>query len=65
MLASRFAKNSPYLYSAVPLADDQIRAVAPSIFAEDAHDSRSERYAYIPTSNVLTQLRKNGFQPFM
>ena len=65
MLVSRFAKNSPYLYSAVPLADDQIRAVAPSIFAEDAHDSRSERYAYIPTSNVLTQLRKNGFQPFM
>jgi hypothetical protein len=39
--------------------------VAPSIFSEGKHSSRSERYAYIPTSQVLTGLRKEGFQPFM
>ena len=64
-LASRFGANAPALYSNEPLTDDQIRRVAPSIFAEEAHGSRSERYAYIPTAAVLTKLRDNGFQPFM
>jgi hypothetical protein len=47
-----------------PLTDDQIRRVAPSVFAETAHGSRSDRYTYIPTSYFLAQLRKEGFQPF-
>lgn len=64
-LASRFGRNSPALRSSEPLSDDQLRRVAPSIFAEAAHASRSERYTYIPTSTVLDGLRKEGFQPFM
>jgi hypothetical protein len=64
-LASRFASHSPTLRSDYPLSDDQIRRVAPSIFADAPHESRSERYAYIPTAAVLTELRKEGFQPFM
>lgn len=64
-LASRFASGSPVLRSRFPLSDDQIRTVAPSIFAEAAHDSRSQRYSYIPTSAVLDELRGEGFQPFM
>ena len=64
-LASRFASRSPALRSDTPLSDDQIRRVAPSIFADAPHQSRSERYAYIPTAAVLTELRKEGFQPFM
>ena len=64
-LASRFASRSPVLRSERPLSDDQIRAVAPSIFADAPHESRSERYSYIPTATVLTELRKEGFQPFM
>ena len=64
-LASRFANRSPSLRSSSPLTDDQIRAVAPSIFAVDKHASRSERYTYIPTGEVLTALRKEGFEPFM
>lgn len=63
-LASRFASRSPSLRSDSPLSDDQIRRVAPSIFAEAAHESRSERYSYIPTAAVLNELRKEGFQPF-
>ena len=65
MLASRFASRSPVLRSDYPLTDDQIHRVAPSIFAEAPHESRSQRYAYIPTATVLTELRKEGFQPFM
>lgn len=61
-LASRF--NGNFLRSASPLSDAQIMAVAPSIFAEEKHGSRSERYTYIPTGNVLQALRKEGFQPF-
>lgn len=64
-LASRFTSHSPMLRADHPLSDDQIRAVAPSIFAEAPHESRSQRYSYIPTAAVLTELRREGFQPFM
>src|SRR3546814_7061254 len=64
-LASRFASRSPVLRSEHPLSDDQIRAVAPSIYAEAPHESRSERYSYIPTATVLQELRGEGFEPFM
>ncbi len=64
MRISSFAPNSPSLYSSTPLSDDQIRLVAPSIFAQEAHRSRSDRYAYIETAKVLEGLRREGFQPF-
>lgn len=63
MLASRF-RSATAVRSQSPLTDDEIRRVAPSIFAAEAHESRSERYAYIPTCDVLTKLRSEGFQPF-
>jgi hypothetical protein len=65
MLATRFAHRSPSFRSNTPISDDVLRAVAPSIFAEDKHESRSGRYAYIPTHDVLSGLRKEGFEPFM
>jgi len=64
-LASRFAPHSPVLRSEHPLSDDQIRTVAPSIFAQAPHDSRSHRYSYIPTVTVLHKLRTEGFEAFM
>ena len=47
-----------------PLTVDQIRKAAPSAFAPAPHDSRSARYAYIPTSTVLEGLREQGFEVF-
>lgn len=64
-LATRFKTLSGHAKSNAPLTDDEIRRAAPSIFAGAAHESRSARYAYIPTSAVLDGLRKEGFQPFM
>ncbi|CAG9230999.1 DUF932 domain-containing protein [Burkholderia vietnamiensis] len=64
-LASSFRYGSPILRADSPLSDDQIRSVAPSIFADGKHASRSERYTYIPTIDVLRGLRNEGFQPFM
>ena len=46
-----------------PLTDDQLRSLAPSAFATGKHESRSERYTYIPTSAVIDGLRTNGFEP--
>lgn len=65
MLATRFGYRSPSIRSQVALTDEQIAAVAPSIFAAEAHGSRSERYTYIPTIDVLRGLRREGFEPFM
>lgn len=50
--------------SASPLSDDQIARVAPSVYAEQAHDSRAQTYAFIKTSEILAGLRQAGFQPF-
>jgi hypothetical protein len=64
-LAARFARNTFVIRSDTPLADEQMRRAAPSIFAEGKHASRSERYTYIPTIEVLHGLRREGFEPFM
>ena len=45
------------------LTDGELRHWAPSIFATEPHGSRSERYAMIPTSQVLGGRRDNGFVP--
>lgn len=47
-----------------PLTDAELRKVAPSVFAETAHDSRSGRYAYIPTIEILKNLRGEGFEVY-
>ncbi len=33
-------------------------------FSEEKHNSRSDRYTYIPTITLLDKLREEGFQPF-
>lgn len=45
-----------------PMTDDHIARIAPAVFATEAHDSRSARFAYIPTMDILTGLRKEGFE---
>lgn len=47
-----------------PLTDDELRQHVPSIFSQDKHDSRSDRYTWIPTITLLTRLRSEGFEPF-
>lgn len=43
------------------LTEDELRKLAPSIFAKTAHESRSERFQPIPTIEVLRGLEKEGF----
>jgi hypothetical protein len=44
------------------MSDAEIAAVAPSVFATEAHQSRSERFAYISTADVLKAMRSEGFE---
>ena len=46
------------------LTIDALRSVVPSAFATQPHESRSDRYAYIPTSEVISGLMREGFAPF-
>ena len=64
-LAARFGRDTFVIRSNTPLAEDQMRRAAPSIFATGKHGSRSDRYTYIPTSEVLRGLQREGFEPFM
>jgi hypothetical protein len=66
MLATTFNKRLASETSSTdhPLTDAEMKAVAPSIFAPGKAASRSERYTYIPTIEVLNGLRREGFEAF-
>jgi hypothetical protein len=63
--ATRWIRPSHYAGAAgtllAPLSLEQIRRVAPAVFAEAPHDSRSDRYAYIPTIRILERMQAEGF----
>jgi Domain of unknown function (DUF932). len=48
-----------------PLSNEELMRVVPSAFSEEKHDSRSDRYTYIPTITLLDKLREEGFEPFL
>jgi hypothetical protein len=59
--------NRPGNYSSKhtqPLTIEEIGQIAPSALAVRAHESRSDRYAYIPTLDVIKGMMDAGFQPF-
>lgn len=63
-LATRFARNAHQITGRTPLDNDALRSHVPSIFASEAHDSRSDRYVYVPTIEIVEGLRSEGWQPF-
>jgi len=62
-LASRFGAAN-VIRKDRPLTHDELFRTVPSIFSESKHDSRSDRYTYIPTITLLDNLKREGFQPF-
>jgi Domain of unknown function (DUF932) len=60
MSFSRFHRSSSNFTNA-GLSIDNLRSLVPSAFATQAHSSRSSRFAYIPTSDVLEGLYAQGF----
>jgi len=47
-----------------PLTHEELAHYVPSVFSAEKHESRSERYTWIPTITVLENLQREGFQPF-
>lgn len=47
-----------------PLTREELMNHVPSVFSEKKHESRSERYTYIPTITLLDSLQREGFEPF-
>ena len=45
------------------LTPEAIRYHVPSVFAEEKHSSRSDKYTYIPTYALLESMAKEGFLP--
>lgn len=61
-LASRFGRKT-FIRQERPLTDEELMCFVPSVFSQSKHESRSERYTYIPTINIINRLRDEGFQP--
>ncbi|WP_064540340.1 DUF932 domain-containing protein [Buttiauxella ferragutiae] len=62
-LASRFGRTNQIRRDR-PLTHEELHQHVPSVFGEDKHNSRSEKYTYIPTITLLENLQREGFQPF-
>ncbi len=63
-LATRFGRNSHQISGREALDNEALYRHVPSIFAREAHDSRSERYVYVPTIDIVEGLRREGWFPF-
>lgn len=65
MKTQPFSKKNggAFLRSDSGLDLDVIRRYCPSVFAEEKHASRSGRYTYIPTGQILEGLIREGFTP--
>src|SRR5258707_7191987 len=58
--------NSNYLSKArgtVAISDEELRCLAPSIFASQPIEGVSNRYSFLPTSSILKGMRENGWLP--
>lgn len=58
-LASRFGRVNQIRRDR-PLTHEELMQHVPSVFGEDKHDSRSEKYTYIPTITLLENLKREG-----
>lgn len=58
-LASRFGAAN-LIRRDRPLTREELLRVVPSVFSEDKHESRSERYTYIPTISLLDSLQRKA-----
>lgn len=63
-LATRFGRNSHQISGREALDNETLYRHVPSIFAREAHGSRSERYVYVPTIEIVEGLRREGWFPF-
>lgn len=64
MIRYASSSNQSTFRSQSALSNEQIAYYAPSVMASEAHESRGDRYSFIPTIQVIDGLRAEGFQPY-
>jgi hypothetical protein len=50
------------IYNENGIGMDQLAAAVPSVFSPTAFSGMSARYGFVPTANIVEDLRSNGFQ---
>src|SRR5260370_28098895 len=60
---SLHSKNLSKARGAVAISDEELRCLAPSIFASQPIEGVSDRYSFLPTSSILNGMRENGWVP--
>ncbi|MFN7103497.1 MAG: DUF932 domain-containing protein [Pseudorhizobium sp.] len=63
-LATRFGRRARQISGREALDNEALFQHVPSIFADEAHDSRSDRYVHVPTIEIVEGLRREGWFPF-
>lgn len=59
-----FASSSVSFFRQRPeLSDERLRSLAPSVFAGSPLPGVSERYAFVPTAQIVSRLRESGWSP--
>ena len=56
-------KSTPSFIRRYELPDEQIRTLAPSVFAASPLPDVSHRYAFVPTAQIVSRLRESGWSP--
>jgi len=49
--------------SVLPLNEDQLRTQAPALFTEEPHYDVSDKYHFIPTIDVINEIKANNWYP--
>lgn len=55
--------NHQMMNQGIELTDEYLRRIVPSAYAIQPYHAQSVKYAFIPTSDVITGMRQNGFVP--
>ncbi len=55
--------TASFIQPRAELSDDRLRALTPSVFAPSPLPGVSERYAFVPTAQIVTRLREAGWAP--
>ena len=46
-----------------PLSNEQLNSIAPTLFTQEPHSEVSEKYHFIPTIDVIEEIRANNWYP--
>ena len=49
--------------SKLPLTDEQLKKQVPALFTEEPHFDVSDKYHFIPTIDVINEIKRNGWHP--